>query len=160
MITAPRIIAGFISALLGFTALTEAPSTVSEAPSTTISAEPYLIEPTTTTSSTMFIDPYAPACEQFAALAINLGWPQKAYPRLIAVMTRESACLPNQINSKDPNGGSFGLLQINGFWCRGANSYLQQLGIVTSCEELLHADTNLSAGLAIWNRSKWHPWGF
>lgn len=160
MITAPKIIATFISALLGFTALLEAPRGLSEPVPTTIDAQEYLIEPTTTTSSTMFIDPYATACEQFAALAVNLGWRKEAYPRLLAVITRESRCLPDQINSKDPNGGSFGLMQINGFWCRGAGSFLQQRGIVSSCEDLLHADTNLLAGLAIWEHSQWHAWGF
>lgn len=153
------IIGSFILALFGITIIpsqSDAPAVTA----TTISAAEYMIEPSTTTSSTIFIDPYSPICEQFSALAVNLGWPRDQRTVLESVMARESRCIPNQINRKDPNGGSRGLLQINGFW----NSWLMERGIITKPKDLLHAETNLIAGLAIYNYGVerygfgWGPW--
>jgi soluble lytic murein transglycosylase-like protein len=125
-----------------------------------ISVQPYLIEPSTTTSSTIYIDPYTSACEQFSALAVNLGWPADQRTVLESVMARESGCTPNAFNIKDPNGGSRGLMQINGFW----TPWLTERGIITEAENLLHAETNLIAALAIYNYGVdkhgygWGPW--
>ena len=156
--TAPKLLAGVVSALLGFTAFSGPQDAHSSPPSTIMAVAPYLIEPTTTTSSTLFIDPYATAPAQFAALAVNLGWPVSEYNKLIKVITRESNGIAIAHNSKDPMTGSYGLMQINGFWCKGANSYLQKAGLVTSCEMLLDPQVNLRAGLIIFNRSGWSPW--
>ena len=163
-LTAPKLIAGFITAIWGFASLLGAPNAHSEASSVTptapISVQPYLIEPTTTTNSTIFIDPYSSACEQFSALAVNLGWPTDQRTVLESIIKRESNCTPNSINRKDPNGGSRGLMQINGFW----HPYLIERGIISKPKDLLHADTNLLAGLAIYNYGMekygfgWGPW--
>jgi hypothetical protein len=150
--------------VFGFTVAVGAPE-ASGSPSDTIAlaplaVQPYLIEPTTTTSSTIFIDPYSSACEQFSALAVNLGWPADQRTVLEAVMFRESRCLPDQVNSKDPNGGSRGLMQINGFW----TPWLIERGLITSKENLLQADVNLRAALEIYNYGVdrygygWGPW--
>lgn len=153
------IIGSFILALFGITIIPETTNAPAVTP-TTISAAPYMIEPTTTTSSTLFIDPYATACEQFSALAVNIGWPLDQRTVLESIIYRESRCIPNQINRKDPNGGSRGLLQINGFW----NSWLIERGIITKPKDLLHAQTNLRAGLEIYNYGMerygfgWGPW--
>lgn len=157
--TAPKIIASLITALWGFTLALGSVNSESGQPSQTIELAPYLIEPTTTTSSTLFIDPYATAPEQFAALAVNLGWPVEQYKKLVMVITRESNGIATSHNTKDPMSGSYGLMQINGFWCRGANSYLQKAGLLTSCEMLLDPQINLRAGLIIYTRSGWSPWG-
>jgi soluble lytic murein transglycosylase-like protein len=75
-------------------------------------------------------------------------------------MKRESNCTPNAINRKDPFGGSRGLLQINGSWTK----WLIGKGIITQVEDLLHAETNLLAGLEIYNYGVerygfgWGPW--
>jgi hypothetical protein len=147
--------------IFGFTLIPEAPRALSE-PSETIELAPFLIEPSTTTSSTsstIFIDPYTTACEQFSALAINLGWDPDQRTVLEAIIKRESNCTPNAINHKDPRK-SFGLMQVNGFWL----DYLRERGIITELEDLLHADTNLLAGLAIYNYGMerygfgWGPW--
>ena len=161
---AEKLIGLVLCTVFGFTALSGAPSAPSE-PSGTIalapiSVQPYLIEPTTTTSSTIYIDPYSSACEQFSALAINLGWDPDQRTVLEAVMKRESNCTPNAINRKDPNGGSRGLMQINGFWTK----YLRERGIITKPADLLHAQTNLLAALEIYNYGVerygfgWGPW--
>ena len=156
--TAPKIIASLITALWGFTLAPGPVNSESGQPSRTIELAPYLIEPTTTTSSTLFIDPYATAPEQFAALAVNLGWPVNEYKTLVKVIKRESNGIAIAHNTKDPMSGSYGLMQINGFWCRGANSYLQKAGLITSCKMLLDPQTNLRAGLIIFTRSGWSPW--
>ena len=164
---AEKLIGLVLCTVFGFTALTGAPDASSE-PSRTIalapmSVEPYLIEPTTTTSSTIYIDPYSSACEQFSALAINLGWPADQRTVLESVMKRESNCTPNAHNTtlnKDKSQ-DWGLLQING---RSWTKWLQRQGIINQASDLLHAQTNLIAGLAIYNYGVerygfgWGPW--
>jgi soluble lytic murein transglycosylase-like protein len=123
-------------------------------------ARDYIIEPTKTTSSTIYIDPYTTACEQFSALGVNLGWPADQRTVLESIMKRESNCTPNAINRKDPFGGSRGLLQINGSW----HKWLIGKGIITDKQNLLQADTNLRAGLEIYKYGVerygfgWGPW--
>jgi hypothetical protein len=161
---AEKIIGLVLCTVFGFTVAVGAPD-ASGSPSGTIalapiSVQPYLIEPTTTTSSTIYIDPYTSACEQFSALAVNLGWPQNERTVLESVMFRESRCIPNAFNSKDPNGGSRGLMQINGFW----TPWLTDAGIINQVDDLLQAQTNLLAALAIYNYGVdkhgygWGPW--
>jgi len=160
-LTAPKIIAGFITALWGFVSLLGAPNALSEQPNPVPVARDYIIEPTTTTSSTIFIDPETSACEQFSALAVNLGWPADQRTVLESIMKRESNCTPNAFNRKDPNGGSRGLLQINGSW----HKWLIGKGIISKPKDLLQAQTNLLAGLEIYNYGVerygfgWGPWG-
>jgi len=159
---AEKIIGLVLCTVFGFTVAVGAPD-ASGSPSGTIALAPYLLEPSTTTSSTsstIYIDPYSSACEQFSALAVNLGWPADQRTVLESIMFRESRCLPNAVNSKDPNGGSRGLMQINGFW----TPWLTDAGIITSAENLLQADVNLRAALAIYNYGVerhgygWGPW--
>jgi hypothetical protein len=161
---AEKIIGLVLCTVFGFTVAVGAPD-ASGSPSGTIAlapfdVTPYLIQPTTTTSSTIYIDPYSSACEQFSALAVNLGWPADQRTVLESVMWRESNCTPNAYNSKDPNGGSRGLMQINGFW----TPWLTERGIITQAENLLQAQTNLIAALAIYNYGVerhgygWGPW--
>jgi hypothetical protein len=159
-LTAPKLIAGIISAIWGFASLLGAPSALSEQPNPVPVVRDYLIEPTTTTSSTIYIDPYTSACEQFSALAVNLGWPADQRTVLESIMNRESRCIPNAINRKDPFGGSRGLLQINGSW----HKWLIGKGVITHKQNLLQAETNLLAGLEIYNYGVerygfgWGPW--
>ncbi len=160
-LTAPKLIAGFITALWGFASLLGAPNAQSQPSSTIPLVKEYLIEPTTTTSSTIFIDPYSSACEQFSALAVNLGWPADQRTVLESIMARESSCVGTAVNSKDPFGGSYGLLQIN--W-GGWQKWLRAQGLITDKQSLLDPVTNLRAGLAIYNYGVerygfgWGPW--
>jgi hypothetical protein len=157
--TNPFLLIGtFILALFGISVMPE--TNVPQATQTTIALAPYLIEPTTTTSSTLFIDPYASACEQFSALAVNIGWPLDQRTVLESIIYRESRCIPNAINKQDPNGGSRGLMQINGFW----TPWLIERGIIQHKKDLLQAEVNLRAGLEIYNYGMerygfgWGPW--
>jgi hypothetical protein len=157
---AEKIIGLVLCTVFGFTLATGAPDASGAPSSTTPIVREYLIEPTTTTSSTIYIDPYTSACEQFSALAVNLGWPADQRTVLESIMFRESRCIPNSVNSKDPNGGSRGLMQINGFW----TPWLKDAGIITKAENLLQAEVNLRAALAIYNYGierhgyGWGPW--
>jgi hypothetical protein len=157
---AEKIIGLVLCTVFGVTALTGAPSASGSPSSTYPVARDYIIEPTTTTSSTIYIDPYTSACEQFSALAVNLGWPADQRTVLESIMWRESNCTPNAVNSKDPNGGSRGLMQINGFW----TPWLTDAGIINQADDLLQAQTNLLAALAIYNYGVnkhgygWGPW--
>jgi len=164
---AEKIIGLVLCTVFGVTALTGAPSASSD-PSGIIALAPlyvqnYLIEPTTTTSSTIYIDPYSSACEQFSALAINLGWPADQRTVLEAVMARESGCRPNAHNKtlNRDKSQDWGLLQING---RSWTKWLIGKGIITQASDLLQAQTNLLAGLEIYNYGVerygfgWGPW--
>ncbi len=161
---AEKIIGLVLCTVFGFTVATSAPD-ASGAPSGTIALAPISvqldrIEPTTTTISTIYIDPYTSACEQFSALAVNLGWPADQRTVLESIIKRESNCTPNAINRKDPYGGSRGLLQINGSW----HKWLITKGIIAKPANLLQAQTNLLAGLEIYNYGVerygfgWGPW--
>jgi hypothetical protein len=155
-----KLIGLVLCTVFGLTAFSGSPSASGEPSSTMPIARDYIIEPTTTTSSTIYIDPYTSACEQFSALAINLGWDPDQRTVLESIMQRESNCTPNAINRKDPFGGSRGLLQINGSW----HKWLIGKGIITEKQDLLQAQTNLLAGLAIYNYGMerygfgWGPW--
>ena len=164
---AEKIIGLVLCTVFGFTVAVGAPD-ASGSPSGTIAlapldVTPYLIEPTTTTSSTIYIDPYTSACEQFSALAINLGWPADQRTVLEAVMARESNCTP-QAHNKTLNrdkSQDYGLLQIND---RSWTNWLRDAGIINQTSDLLHAETNLLAGLEIYNYGVerygfgWGPW--
>ena len=92
-ITATKIVAGIISAVAGFALALGPLNGQSEPPSTTIALAPFLIEPTTSTSTAttvFYINPSATNCEQFSALAVNLGWPVEQRQKLEMVMQRES----------------------------------------------------------------------
>ena len=157
---AEKIIGLVLCTVFGFTVAVGAPNASGAPSSTAPIARDYMIEPTTTTSSTIYIDPYTSACEQFSALAVNLGWPADQRTVLESIMWRESNCTPNAVNRKDPFGGSRGLLQINGSW----HKWLIAKGIITRKQDLLQAQTNLLAGLEIYNYGidrygyGWGPW--
>ncbi len=164
---AEKIIGLVLCTVFGVTALTGAPSASSDLssvmPLVPLDVTPYLIEPTTTTSSIVYIDPYSSACEQFSALAVNLGWPADQRTVLEAVMARESGCRPNAHNKtlNRDKSQDWGLLQING---RSWTKWLIGKGIITQSSDLLQAQTNLLAGLEIYNYGVerygfgWGPW--
>ena len=107
-------------------------------------------------------------CGEYHDLALQAGWPESQWPTLSYVMYRESRCNTFSFYKSDPNGGSRGLIQINGFWCR-KNKYnpigwLQAKSILQTCDDLYDPLTNLRAGWAMWQYSQehngcgWRPW--
>lgn len=171
----PWMILGYITALFGLSSLPEAPDAsggIVEAPPATIQTYEYGEEPiqaqaatTTSTTTTVWVEPQPKSeCEQALQLALNVGWPAEEMATLARVLWRESRCSFGPVhNLDDPMGGSYGLLQINGFWCTPSTQWpigwLQAKNIVTDCHDLYGAEANLIAGLAIWRNSSWHPWG-
>jgi hypothetical protein len=102
-------------------------------------------------------------CDDAVSLARQVGWPEDQLDTLAVVMLRESRCTSTAHNVNDPHGGSYGLTQINGFWCLPNASWpmgwLQVQGVgVTDCSELFIPEANLRAALAIYNNSGWGPW--
>lgn len=110
-------------------------------------------------------------CQQWVPLAIASGWPEDraVIEPLVNIMWRESRCSTESWYKVDPNGGSRGLLQINGFWCQPSrywpDGYLQAHGILETCDDLFDPAVNLRAGWALYNYSYnrhdgngWHPW--
>lgn len=93
-------------------------------------------------------------CGQWYDLAVSVGWPKEEWPTLSYVLHRESRCNIDSHNKMDPSSGSRGLMQINGYWCRPSkyskNGWLQDRGILTTCDDLFNPEINLRAGLAIW----------
>jgi hypothetical protein len=150
-----KIGAWFISGLAAFTLLWDA----SEAPepklqpgvqitTTLISIVPEL--PTTTTTE-------APkGCAQYVADAITAGWPADQSPTLARVMFRESRCNPLAFNSQDSNGGSRGLMQVNGVH----EAWLKEAGIITHLDDLFRPEVNLKAALHLYRMvgNSWSPW--
>jgi len=112
---------------------------------------------TTTTTITTIAD-----CSDVVSLATSLGWPASELDTLRRVANAESACKPWAHNPNDPHTGSYGLMQINGFWCL-PNTYwptgwLQAHGLVSTCDDLYSATANLQAALAIWHQTGWQAW--
>ncbi len=132
-----------------------APSALPVTPPVTVSLAPL---PTTTTTT------FAPLtdCQYALQLAQQAGWPLEEMGTVARIIYRESHCQANAYNAKDTAGGSYGLYQINGYWCR-PNKYwptgwLQAQGILETCEQLLDPKINTYSALAIWHNSGYGPW--
>ena len=93
-------------------------------------------------------------CAAYVADAISAGWPASEAPMLARVMFRESRCDPTAFNAKDSNGGSRGLMQINGTH----KLWLMQTGYINSLDDLFNPDINLRAALHLWNMVGWSAW--
>ena len=116
--------------------------------------------------TTLTTQPSAPKtlCEQVFDTAKAIGWPSDQLGMLVAIAMRESRCQPDAFNPKDPNGGSYGVMQVNGFWAQKTTAYpkgyLQTMGVLTHVDELFDRETNLRAALAIYRYSNgWRAWG-
>jgi hypothetical protein len=107
-------------------------------------------------------------CDEWSALAVDLGFDLGSLSRWGDILWRESRCLPDAFNRSDPNGGSYGLAQINGFWCRPSRyfpaGWLQAQGVLSSCDDLFDPVVNLAAAAAVFgysverNGCGWLPW--
>jgi hypothetical protein len=160
-------LATLVTAVLGLTTLLEAPRPLSGQPSATTTPVSWDEYPTTTVGQTTVTETSLPTtiatCDDAVNLARQVGWPENELDTLAVVMLRESRCTPTAHNVNDPMGGSYGLTQINGFWClpnsNWPQGWLQVQGVgVTDCLELFIPEANLRAALAIYNNSGWAPW--
>jgi len=108
-------------------------------------------------------------CPQWAQIAIDVGWHEEDLPTLDYIIHRESRCFTTSYSKIDPNGGSYGLAQINGYWCEPSKywpkGYLQSFGVIKTCKQLLHPRANLVSARIIWlyahrhSGNGWAPWG-
>lgn len=93
-------------------------------------------------------------CGEWKMLAEQIGWPAAEWYTMSHVLYRESRCSPISHYKGDPMSGSRGLMQINGYWCKPSKwskaGWLQDRGILTTCDDLFDPEVNLRAGLAIW----------
>ena len=115
---------------------------------TLISVVPEL--PTTTTSTTTL----PKGCAQYVADAITAGWPADQAPMLARVMFRESRCNPLAYNAQDSNGGSRGLMQMNGTHVE----WLTELGYITTLDDLFIPEVNLAASAHLYRMVGWSAW--
>jgi len=103
-------------------------------------------------------------CREWYDVSIEAGFTHDDWPALGVIMWRESRCRPDVHNGSDPNTGSFGLSQINGYWCRGGG--LRTLGWPSGnlCPSMFDPLTNLQAARSIVQydrdrgRCSWTQW--
>jgi hypothetical protein len=119
---------------------------------------------TTTTTTTTLPESQNPECAKWLGLGLQVGFSTDLLPMLERVLWKESRCQPEVHNATDPNGGSYGLTQINGFWCLPSryypNGYLQDLGILEICTDLYDPLVNLRSALVVYQyKSNWSQWG-
>jgi len=101
-------------------------------------------------------------CPQWWETAVAVGWTLETLSSMDAVIHKESRCKPRTFNQKDPNGGSRGLLQINGSWRR----WLRDRDVIETEDDLYDPATNLKAAWLIYQYGMdrydfgWGPWGF
>lgn len=105
-------------------------------------------------------------CPQYETTILSVGFTRQELPTLDAIIYRESRCLSYVVNrtlNKDKSH-DYGLTQINGrSWCEPTryypNGYLQTLGILKECDDLLNPVTNLEAAFALYTYAKgFGPW--
>lgn len=93
-------------------------------------------------------------CAEWYPLAMQVGWPAEEWPNVAKIMWRESRCRPEAHNGTDPNGGSFGLMQINAYWCKPSRwtdiGWLQDRNVLDNCQDLYQPETVLRASLLIY----------
>lgn len=105
-------------------------------------------------------------CPQYETTILSVGFTRQELSTLDAIIYRESRCLSYVVNrtlNKDESH-DYGLTQINGrSWCEPTryypDGYLQTLGILNECDDLLNPVTNLEAAFALYTYAKgFGPW--
>ena len=113
--------------------------------------------------------PYGSLCPQWYDLAMQFFLPAE-WNTIDFLLNRESRCDLQALNPKDTNGKpSYSLFQINAFWCSPTKLYdqgfLQEHGVLTTCEELFEPETQFRAARAIYveglvrHGRGWRSWG-
>jgi hypothetical protein len=105
--------------------------------------------PATATVPAVRVSPPAAPAAQSVDDMIRAAWPDDSEGEAVRIATRESRLQPDARNAC-----CYGLFQIYFTVHRG---WLAELG-VTSAGQLLDAETNIAAALALFQRSGWQPW--
>ena len=152
-----KITTGAIALIIGLLVLFSPGN--AQAPTETTQVVPAVLPSTTTTTT---LPALVTTCTQVASIALAEGLPPSELETALRVAVRESRCTSDAYNASDPNGGSYGIYQINGFWCQPNTNWpigwLQAKGIVTDCADLYNPTINTRAMVAIWANSGWSPW--
>ena len=132
-------------------------STVYSAPFNTVELEPLPDASGSDYSPITTMPPYTgPGCSEWADLAVRSGFVLDDLWIALQVMEYESMCIPDAIGD---NGQSYGLMQINSFWCSPSKywpgGYLQTKGFLNYCQQLLDPALNLYVA---WHISSTHGW--
>jgi hypothetical protein len=134
------------------------PASPTSPPNLPVATTVLYVAPTNTTTLPVYVN----TCTQVATLAVAEGLPQDQLETALRVAVRESRCTSDAFNALDSNGGSRGIYQINGVWCRPNTNWptgwLQAKGIVKTCKDLFDPTVNTRAMVAIWRNSGWLPW--
>jgi Lysozyme like domain len=87
---------------------------------------------------------------QIKAYAANAGFSGQALNTIVAIALAESGGNTNATNSSDPNGGSYGLVQING-------AHFHAGGTSQACA--LDAQCSMNYAFSLWSSQGFEPWG-
>ncbi len=105
----------------------------------------------------MLIAPETP-CQEWAALALEVGWPADELVNVLQEMWQESRCLNIIPGHPKWNGGDYGPMQINEVW---SNETADLFG---SWDMIQDPRVNLAMALEIWRWHEhhrgcgWQPW--
>lgn len=100
------------------------------------------------------------SCPGWIDLAREVGWPEEELAMVGAVTYFESRC---QNDVRGDHGKSWTAFQLHTkSWCRPnkyyPTGYLQHIGILNTCQDLLDPPTAARAALAIWQYGGWQQW--
>lgn len=96
---------------------------------------------------------------QLEQLWVNNGGPSGAAPTAAAISVAEASGVPDAKNLKDPNGGSYGLWQINGVHAPGGDPQTPTPSGVPWWQSMLDPNANAAEAVAVSNRgTDFTPW--
>lgn len=109
-----------------------------------------------TTADARYYNPDSKECMQLGRLALEIGWPRREIPTVRRIAARESLCSNLAYNGRDPYGGSYCSMQLNG----SNKRFLISVGAIRSDMQELRASPSrcLRGALALWKRHGWTPW--
>jgi len=87
---------------------------------------------------------------QIKAYAANAGFTGQALNIVTAIALAESGGDTNAVNSSDPSGGSYGLMQING-------AHFHSGGTSQACA--MDAQCSMNYAFTLWSSQGFEPWG-
>lgn len=140
-----------------------------------LDVKPYLIKPSTTTTTTVPIVFRHGDCSWVKPIALSVGWEKHQMPQLIHIIKRESGCCPRRIGGSvvDKNcnfirmatmshPSDSGLLQINGVHWKQDHKHYAGLACkrmkICSQQPLLDPTINLAFGRLLFEVAGWSPW--
>ena len=101
----------------------------------------------------------ADRCPEFRQTALDAGWSEADWPRLDAIIWRESRCTPTAHNGRGRDD-SYGLMQLN---MRAHRSWVRPL-VDGDFDRLFDPATNLAVARQLFDRAEqqmgcgWQPW--